>query len=102
MKEEIDAAGLQAHFVAVNAVSAKSEQHQQKLIDKCAYPLLQDTDEADVWGLHEGGKDDFYLFDATGKLIVHLPFGGEMNTNLSTDEGYGNLKGLILDAIADQ
>lgn len=102
MKEELDAEGLEANFAAVNAVSAKAEQYQQNLIDQCSYPLLQDTDEADVWSLHEGGKDDFYLFDATGKIIVHLPFGGEVDTNLSTEEGYGNLKALIVDAIAAQ
>ena len=99
MKNELDAAGLSANYLSVNAVSADKEPYQQNLIDNCSYPLLQDKEEVDVWGLHDGGKDDFYLFDPEGKLIVHLPFNGEVGTNLSTDEGYNNLKTLIIEAI---
>jgi hypothetical protein len=61
--------------------------------------LLQDKEDIDVWGLHDGGKDDFYIFDPTGHLVIHLPFGGEVDTNLTSEDGYNTLKGLIKDAI---
>ena len=95
----MDAEGFSANYLSVNAVSADKEPYQQNLIDNCSYPLLQDKEEVDVWGLHEGDKDDFYIFDADGKLVIHLPFGGAVETNLSTDEGYNSLKSLIIEAI---
>ena len=48
----------EVEFVAINAVSASAEDDQQALVERCAFPLLQDTDAVDAWGLHDGGKDD--------------------------------------------
>jgi len=99
MKDELAEEGFEAHFLSVNAVSADKEPYQENLINKCSYPLLQDKEEFDVWGLHDGGKDDFYIFDPEGKLIIHIPFGGDVDTNLTTEDGFNTLKTLIQDAI---
>ncbi len=97
MQDELAAAGLDIVFLAVNAVSGVN--HQQNLIDKCSFPLFQDTEEQDVWGLHQGKKDDIYIYDATGLLRSFLPYAGAVQTNLSSEEGYNNLKTAILNAL---
>ena len=95
-------------FATVNAVSAKDPLYQSKLIYtdwdeeqptkyRCTFPLFQDTTEEGVWDLHDGGKDDIYIYDASGKLSSFIPASAP-NTNLSTDEGYKNLTSAILKA----
>ena len=97
MRFELEGAGHEVQFVTINAVSALET--QQKLVDRCSFPLFQDTAEADVWGLHNGLKDDFYVYDRSGILVDYLPITGERSVTLSTAEGYANLKGAILDAL---
>jgi hypothetical protein len=97
MRFELVAAGHQVQFVSVNADSALDT--QEKLLENCSFPLFQDTEEADVWGLHNGSKDDFYVYDRDGILADFLPIAGERSVTLSTPEGYANLKDAILDAL---
>ena len=94
MRIELEVAGYDVQFLVVNKQDAEST--QQKLIDKCAYPIFQDVAEVDAWRLHDGKKDDFYIFNENGELAVFLPNGGEISTNLSTQEGYENVKNAIL------
>ena len=68
-------------------------------IDIVSFPLLQDVAEVDAWALHQGAKDDLYIYGPTGELLNFLPHGGEISTNLSTDEGYQNVLQAILDAV---
>jgi hypothetical protein len=49
-----------------------------------------------AWVHHDGGKDDFYIYDSQGKLAIYLAAGGTKSTDLSTTEGYDNLKQAIL------
>ena len=49
-----------------------------------------------------GGKDDFYIYDAQGKLVHFFPFKGEVETNLSKEEGYNNLKMAIKEVFEAQ
>ena len=93
---ELEVAGHAVNFVSINKADAADK--QSKLIERCAFPLFQDLPEVDVWGLQDGGKDDFYIYAADGTLVHYLPFNGDVDVNLSTAEGYDNLWNAILTA----
>ncbi len=99
MRVQLEVAGHAVHFVTVNR--ADGVESQEKLIKKCAFPLLQDTDELGIWAQMDGGKDDFYVFDAEGNLHTYFEYGGDMPTNLSEAEGYDAVKDAILSALGD-
>jgi hypothetical protein len=98
MQKELLSEGHDVAFLAVNVTSGVSS--QAALTGACEYPVFQDTAEVGAWAQAGGGKDDLYVYDATGHLVHYLPFGGEVDTNLSTPTGYGNLKAAVLDAMA--
>ena len=81
-------------FVAINATTAVTQANE--LLQKCTFPVLQDTDEVKAWELMAGIKDDFYIYGSDGLLAIHLPSGGAVSTNLSTSEGYANVHDLLL------
>jgi hypothetical protein len=97
MRVEMEAKGHEVYFVIINAVSGLD--YQEKLTEKCALPLFQDTDEMDAWGLHKGNKDDFYVYDKAGNLAKYLPISGEADVDLTTDAGYYNLKNAIFEVL---
>ena len=86
-------------MVIINKDDAADD--QQNLIDKCAFSMLQDTEEDGVWNLMGGGKDDFYIYDATGALVEYLPYNSGKETNLSKEEGYATLKHAIKKAFGE-
>ncbi len=98
MRIELAMQGYDVQFIAVNGISANNEDDQAKLVDRCAFPLFQDTEEDQAWDLHGGGKDDMYIYNADGTLSVYLEYGAGVATNLSDDEGYENVLNAILDA----
>ncbi len=98
MRLELQKAGYSLSFLSVNKADAVA--NQQALIDRGAFPLFQDTDAVNAWALMGGQKDDFLIYGTDGKLVDYLPNGGERITNLSTTEGYGQLKAAILAALA--
>lgn len=98
MQLELESMGHTVDFVSVNATSALDD--QPKLVARCQFPLLQDQEDIDVWGLMKGRKDDFYILDAGGKLARYLPTGDEDSpTNLSTSEGYATLLGAVVEVL---
>ena len=96
MKAELADEGYLVHMVAINAISATA--HQGGLIENASFPLFQDTPEVDAWGLHGGRKDDIIIYDAEGSLHTSLPNGGELTTNLGTNEGYANVWNALVEA----
>ncbi|PRP99004.1 hypothetical protein ENSA5_29250 [Enhygromyxa salina] len=98
MRLELRLEGYDVQFLAINMVSADTEEYQQNLIERCAFPLFQDTPEDDAYDLHGGGKDDMYIYSPDGTLFLELPVGGDISTNLGTDEGYDNIKQALIDA----
>ncbi|EDM80923.1 hypothetical protein PPSIR1_28473 [Plesiocystis pacifica SIR-1] len=98
MRLELALEGYDVQMIAINATSADNDDDRQNLVDRCAFPLFQDIDEVDAWDLHGGTKDDLVIYHADGTMAVFLDQGGEVNTNLSTDEGYANVKQALLDA----
>ncbi len=96
MTDELAKEGKNYHFAIVNATLDKDT--VQSLVDKVVMPIFQDTKDVDAWKQQDGKKDDFYVYDAKGKLFMHLPMGGKLNTDLGSSEGFGNVKKALLDA----
>jgi thiol-disulfide isomerase/thioredoxin len=79
---------------------------------RCTFPLFQDAAfdpslEEDpenpvpnsAWELHNGNKDDFFIYGADGELIEYLPRSNPLfSTNLGTEVGYTNVKQALIDA----
>ena len=120
MLQELRAEGYDVDFVTVNKINAAEEGYQRSMIYmlddnneiqyddagealyRCTFPLLQDIEELNVWEMHEGKKDDFYIYDVDGTLAIYLPSATDFSTRLSTDEGYGNLKGMIVSVLTGE
>lgn len=96
MKDELDFEGVPVTFVAINKWSATLA--ASKLTDDTEFPVFQDTQEVNAWELQGAGKDDIFVYDSEGILHAFLPHLGAISVNLSTEEGYQNLKDIILDA----
>jgi hypothetical protein len=97
MQNEFLAMGISVHFVSVNTISGADS--AGKLVDVCAFPLLQDTEDVNAWDLVQGKKDDMFILDANGNVLTLLPNGGDLSTNLSTEEGYNNVKYSLYEAL---
>ena len=97
MKTELLAEGHAINFVIVNLASQSSV--IENLTDICDFPIFQDTDTVDAWGLHDGVKDDFYFYDAEGTLTNFISARGDLEINLSTEEGYQNIKDALLELV---
>ncbi len=94
MQGELSKQGYDVAFAAINRLDAAD--NQADLVERCKFPLLQDTDELGVFNLMDASKDDIYVYGADGKLAIHLPIDGEISTDLRYDEGYDNLKGIAM------
>ncbi|MAE32581.1 MAG: hypothetical protein CMO43_13495 [Verrucomicrobiales bacterium] len=96
MRKEFAANRIKVNFVVVNVASGESEQNE--FTSRCSFPLFQDTELVDAFGLHQGGKDDYYIYNERGELTDFFPFRGTRASDLASPEGYANLKQAILDA----
>ena len=94
MRRELAMAGHEVQFLAINIDSGRD--YQSEFVKRCEFPLFQDESETNAWQMHGAGKDDFFVYDASGVLQVYLPAQGEVATNLSTGIGYENLKQAIV------
>ena len=96
MRKGFAANRIKVNFVVVNVASGESEQNE--FTSRCTFPLFQDTELVDAFGLHQGGKDDYYIYNERGELTDFFPFRGTRASDLASPEGYANLKQAILDA----
>jgi len=94
MKTELAEANMAVNFSIINRADGASS--VLNLSNRCTFPVFQDTDEIDAWGLHQGGKDDFLFYDADGILRDFISARGELEINLRTEEGYANIKNAVL------
>lgn len=102
MRLELEFAGHAVWFVALN--SASNLGSAERLIERCGFPLMQDTEELNVWALQNGGVSDFYIYDVDGRLVRHYDQTDERaergrSLTLSNEDDYNELKQAIIDAI---
>ena len=95
MRGELLTAGYLVDVVVVNATSGTDTVGQ--LLERCSYPVFQDTADVAAWTMHDGAKDDIYVFNEEGVLTNYLPANGLVSTNLSTAAGYEHLRRLVTD-----
>jgi hypothetical protein len=97
MRQELLEQGHDVQFVLINSADAAGD--QKNLVDRCAFPLFQDTKEVNAFGLHGGAKDDLYIYDKKGVLSAYLPGSGEAGpTVLTSSPGYDNVYSAIMAA----
>ena len=70
----------------------------EALVNASTLPTFQDYWGLDVWGMHTGGKDDFFVYGSDGKLSAYFKGYLPPNSDLSTPDGYANMKEAILNA----
>jgi len=90
MKDELKKSGLDVHLVISNMIGAEGS--CASLIDKGDFPILQDTAAIEAWTKSGVGKDDFVIYNSKGKVHAWLPYGGPVDTYLSAEPGYTNVK----------
>ena len=89
LSEELQAAGVAVEFMAVN--KADAVENQEVLAAQADFPMIQDSDELTAWAKMDGGKDDFFLYNATAPWPFICPR-GTVATALMTEVGYANLR----------
>ena len=94
MKGELDDENVAVNFAIINRADGSNS--VLNLSNRCTFPVFQDTDGVNAWGLHQGTKDDFYFYDADGVLQQFISARGELEINLATAEGYANIKNAVL------
>ena len=96
MRVEFSLTGFEATLLAVN--SASNDIYQDRLSARCSIPLFQDTDEDLAMEAMEGFVFDMYIYRPDGTLHVYLPGRGDVETTLSQEEGYENVKAALVSA----
>ena len=94
--------------MAVNSV--RGLDFQDRLVDRCSFPLLQDVDETpddevannSAMEAMDGAVYDMYVYRADGRLHVFLPNRGGVDTYLGEEPGYENVKAALLSALANE
>jgi hypothetical protein len=89
MKTELQKKGLAVQLVVLNMTGMQDL--VANLIAQGDFPILQDSAELGLWQAHNGSKDDFIVYDKFGKLHQFLPYGGQLDTALSTEAGWNNV-----------
>jgi hypothetical protein len=98
MRVELALEGLDIEMIVINLTS--QAEHPEYLADRCSFAVLQDTEDDAVWDLYQGKKDDMYIYDTEGLMKAFFRSGEEPSSNLSTDEGYANVREAIVEVVA--
>ena len=96
MHRELRTLGIDAYFVAVNG--SRYEPYQDRIIDRCSLPFFQDTEETNGIAQMGGAIYDMFVYRPDGTLHVFLSGSGEIDTYLSVDEGYANVREAVISA----
>lgn len=94
MRQSLSESGRDINVVAINIL--RGEPWQENLSSLCGFDLLQDVASVGAWQLMGGGKDDIFIYREGGSLAAYLPISGEVNTTLSTPDGYANVQNAIV------
>lgn len=91
------AEGHEVHFGGLNVASALVD--QGRLADVSAFAFFQDVPEVDAVAAMGGAKDDFYVYDAAGRLTAYFSSAGSVSTDLSTPDGWATIEAAIRAAL---
>ena len=116
LRFELLAAGHRFWLVIIN--QSNTGEQVSLLTERSASSILQDVPEVNAWlalsdltmstdaegnpiEMRVGGdKDDMYIYDSSGNLARFLDDDNrEVSTNLSTEEGYSNLRSALLEVL---
>ena len=108
MRFELESEGYAAHFVAVNSI--RDIERQDGLINRCSFPILQDTEDVMAMEAMQGGIYDMYIYRPNGVLHVYLEGNSDLDTWLypsgedaeDPSPGYQNVKAALISAIQGQ
>ena len=100
MRIELEIAGYDVLFVSINVPDEPGIETQERLVDRCSFPLLQDNPSLNIWERMGGGKDDFYVLDRDGNVARYFDYGvSSLPLNLSTADGYATIKDAIIEVV---
>ena len=97
LKKDLEADHVQVNFVAVNIQSGEGDQHE--FTSRYSFLLFQDTKEIDAFKQHRGRKDDYFIYNERGELTDYFPYLGDRKSDLTSPEGWENIKKALLRAI---
>jgi hypothetical protein len=101
MHTQLTIEGYDVWFVALNQDGYADS--QQEFIDRASFPLVQDTAQANAWGLMNEvglGTDDIYIYDANGVLHSYFSYAdANPSIDLSTQAGWDTVYGAVLAAL---
>ena len=100
MRIEFGVTDFAANLVALN--SSSNLIYQDRLAARCSIPLFQDTEEVTAMEQMQGAVFDMYVYRPDGTLHVYLSGRGDIETTLSVEAGYENVKAAIRSAAAGE
>ncbi|PRQ05317.1 Redoxin [Enhygromyxa salina] len=101
MHTQLSLEGYELWFVALNQDGYAD--WQQEFIDRASFPLIQDTAQANAWGLLNEvglGTDDIYIYDASGTLRSYFNYAdANPNIDLNTQDGWDTVYSALIAAL---
>jgi hypothetical protein len=99
----LDLAGTPVHILTINKASQVDA--LESLVERCSFPIFQDVEDADgdsVWTEYGAGIGNFYLYDGEGHLLAFFADHPDSQGRIDLTEGtgYEDLKGILIDAMA--
>lgn len=95
LRLELSLQGIEPHIVGVSL--STTADFQERLTERGSIPLFQDTAEVNAWAMHNGDKDDMYIYAPDGTLDRFIDDGSN-DINLNTETGYAFVRDAIVDA----
>ncbi|KIG14243.1 Multiple EGF-like-domain protein 3 precursor [Enhygromyxa salina] len=101
MQAQLTLKGHEVWFVALNQDGYADT--QQEFIDRASFPLVQDTAQANAWGLMNEiglGTDDIYIYDSNGVLHSYFNYAdANPSIDLNTQSGWDTVYGAVIAAL---
>lgn len=94
--------GKDINILIINAASANSVEYRSRIVNSTSNPVFQDTTFSNVWGAMQGAKDAFFIYDGKGILRQLLLPQGNVNIDLSSEEGFAAVKQRAEMVLAEQ
>ena len=103
MQYELQAMDVDVNFVIVNRTAPDPQ--IEALTNRCNFPVFQDVQAVNAWGMMDGQKDDFYFYDREGILRAFTDATEDIALTSYDDppeeptSGYTRIKQMVLDLV---